>query len=490
MLTLVYSSKNRDKEKEASWIQSCGSNDIEVLHVFSNTFAKSYQTSLDKAAYDVVVFIREDVVFGTKGWGKTIVSAFETTNFGMLGIVGSIAVPMSGLVWEKEESLVGRIWYQSFHKDKENRFSEVFPKEIIPAIALDDAFFAVSPKRLKEGFDEQFVSDSFYDLDFFLTNYQKGVRIGVLFEVKVMKQTMNPQDKAWRENRKRFIQKHTDLPVRLKPKLFFSQSFVKVAKTPKVSMLIACKGNPIDVASCLSSIYEQTTYPHLEIVVIDLGSSKKELEAIRGVLKNYQHISFVQKNYEHLPSIYEEVVHLLSPDTELILFCNPRIILLNDAISLLVEAYLKDRKHCGTLGIRMHTESNRVRHVGLQLLSAQVGEDFELGLSYLGFQTAYKYRNEVLKNVLGSSKDFLMIGAKLYRELEGFNKSYLYSLEDFELNLKAILWGKKNRLVGTAVCYHLGRQMPKFLPIDFERLTQFVNKHIETCLPYIDFLAS
>jgi hypothetical protein len=64
----------------------------------------------------------------------------------------------------------------------------------------------------------------------------------------------------------------------------------------------------------------------------------------------------------------------------------------------------------------------------------------------------------------------------------------MHSLEDFELNLKAILLGKKNVIVGTGVCYFLGQDMPKFLPSDFERLIAFINEHVENITPYVDLL--
>src|SRR3990167_4725085 len=220
MLTIVYCSEKRDLKKDKNFSKSEG---VEILWFQTDSFSKQYNEALKKAKHDVVVFLRDDVEIMTKGWVEKLLEHFNQSQFGILGTVGSIIVPMSGLVWEKEEPLIGRIWYESFDKQHEQKFSENFTGKEIPVIALDDSFFAVHRGRLQVEFDEQFDSDSFYDLDFFVRNYQKKVKIGVIFEIKVLKLTMNPHDEAWKENRFKFIKKHTNLPIRLKPEILMQK---------------------------------------------------------------------------------------------------------------------------------------------------------------------------------------------------------------------------------------------------------------------------
>jgi GT2 family glycosyltransferase len=275
----------------------------------------------------------------------------------------------------------------------------------------------------------------------------------------------------------------------LKPEIFLTNTQIKVSNAPKVAVFIPSKGKPVELASCLESIYEHSNYPNMDIYIVDLGSSEDDLTAIREFIQIHQNTTLIEMKHEHLPSIYEEIMESrISPDTELFLFCNAEVIFLNDVISRMVKTYQEDPENCGTLGVRMHTRNNMVRHFGLQLISTHTDEGYELGLGYQGFQSAYKYQNKVVKGILGSSRDVLMISRKLYTELGGFNKEYMHSLEDFELNLKAILMGKKNVIVGTGVCYFLGQDMPKFLPSDFERLIAFINENVENITPYVDLL--
>ncbi|MBS0586178.1 MAG: glycosyltransferase [Verrucomicrobia bacterium] len=489
MITFVYVAEKQDLAFENHLVASAGLGASEVLYYREDSFAKVYNKALKEAKSEIIVFARNDIEIHSLNWGKKIVDHFARTNYGILGIVGSTIVPMSGLVWEKEEPLVGRIWYHTFEPRSENKFSEVFKGQVIPVITLDDAFFVVDRRKLKASFNEAFVKDSFYDIDFCVENYKQGVEIGIVFDIKVLKLSFNENDDAWVENRKLFVSKHTDLPLRMKPEVLLSKTSIKLTRMPKVSIIIASRNKPVELASCLESIYEKTTYPNLEIFVVDIGSKASDVKAVKEFIRKRRNTKFLSISNEHMPTLYESVVaEHVSKDSELLLFCDAEVILLNDAISRMVKAYLDAGDDCGTLGVRMHMKNNMVRHAGLMLFSTQTEEGFELGLGYQGYQSAYKYKNAVIKNTLGSCKDFLMIPKKLFLELGGFDGQYLHSLEDFEFNMRTILAGKKNILVGTAVCYYLGIGIPKFLPEDYLSLVNFINENIDAITPYVDLL--
>ncbi len=489
MITFVYVAEQQDHAFENNLVASAGLGALEVLHYKEDHFGKVYNQALKDSKSDVIAFVRNDIKICSLNWGKKVLDYFSRSNYGILGIVGSTIVPMSGLVWEKEEPLVGRIWYQTFEPKTENKFSEVFRSQIIPVLTVDDAFFLVDRRKIKVSFDETYEKDSFYDIDFCIGNYSKGVEIGVIFDIKLLKINFNDNDDSWVANRKLFVSKHTDLPLRLKPEVLLSKATIKLSRTPKVSIIIACRNKPVELASCLESIYEKSSYPNLEIFVVDIGSKTGDVKAVKEFIRNHGNTKLISINNEHLPTLYESVIEeYVSKDSELILFCDAEVILLNDAISRMVKAYLESEETCGTLGVRMHMKNNMVRHAGLMLFSTETEDGFELGLGYQGYQSAYKYKNAVIKNTLGSCKDFLMIPKKLFLELGGFQPNYLYSLEDFELNVRTILAGKKNILVGTGVCYYLGVGIPKFFPEDYLSLVNFINEHIDIITPYVDLM--
>lgn len=486
MITIVYSAKKRNLDFEKEISLQTGFPSVDILYYSLESFSESYNKALLEAKTDIVVFVREDIKIETADWGAKIVEDFTKTDFGILGIVGSTIVPMSGLVWEKEEPLVGRIWYEGRESKNEHRFSEIFKGKVIQVVTIDDAFFAISRAKVRANFDTIYKKDSFYDLDFCLANYELGVKIGVTFSLKVVKLSFNDQDKTWIENRKLFVSKHRNLPYRIKPEIIVNKVNFKLEKTPKVSMIIPLKNKPVELASSLEAIFDKCKYPNLDIFVVDTGSKPDHLKSIKDYIRGHSNTTLIEMHNDHIPGVYEEVIEKhISEETELLLFCDPEIILLNDAITRMVKVYIENPETCGTLGIRMHTKGNMIRHFGLMLFSTETNEGYELGLGFQGFQSAYKYKNKVIRNVLGCSKDFLMIPKKLYQEIGGFNKNYLHSLEDFELNVRSILQGKENYLVGCAVSYYCGQDVPKFLPADFMTLVNFINEHVDTITPYV-----
>ncbi len=489
LITFVYVAKQQNPGFERHLVVSSGLTSCEVIHSKESNFAKAYNQGLKKAKNDIIVFVREDVELQSQDWASKLVEQIEKSEFGIVGIIGSIIVPMSGLVWEKDEPLVGRIWYESYESKNEHRFSEAFPSQIIEVVTVDDALFIVDRKKIHSNFDTSYKGDSFYDLDFCLANYEKGIKVGVTFDLRVVKKGFNSRDQDWINNQKLFVTKHSNLPFRLKPKIIVNSGHVKIERTPKVSIIICAKGKPIELASCLESIYEKTKYPNYEIVVVDIGSEPDEIRSMIEYIKGKDHTKFIERPIEHLPSVMEDIIeNQIASDSELLLFCDPEVIILNDAVSRMVKAFLEDPESCGTLGIRMHNRNNMIRHFGLQLFSTETKEGYELGIGYQGYQSAYRYKNKVVKNVLGTTKDFMMIPKALFDKIGGFNKSYLYSLEDFELNISSILEGKKNIIVGSAVCYYLGNDIPKFMPEDFTTLVNFINLHVDTITPFVELL--
>lgn len=488
-ITFVYCSESRDFALEKNLIESANVEGASVIHYKMNSFAKAYNKALKDAPSDVICFVRKDIVIQSRNWGVKVLEHFEKRPFGILGIVGSIVVPMSGLVWENRDPLVGRIWYEQYTQENESRFSEIFRSKILPVVTVDDAFFLVHRDRVTGKFCETFEKDSFYDLDFCLQNFAKEVNIGVFFDIKILKKGFEQHDASWIKNQKKFVDMHRNLPFRIKPRIIMHQGTVRVAAVPKVSIIVTCKDNPIEVGSCLEAISEKVRYTNYEICLVDMGSSKENQKSIKQCANYHDNVKFTVVKTDHYPTICQEAIQsTVSYDSELYLFCHSEIIFLNDVVSRLVKEYLEDPATCGTLGVRIHEKNHMVRHFGLQIFSTQEEEEYELSLGYQSFQSAYLYKNNVVKNILGCARECLMISKDLYDKLGGFNKKYINGLEDFELNLRSIQAKRRNVLVGTAVCYYTGQKHPKFLLSDFEVLVNFINQNVEIFSPYVDLV--
>ena len=93
---------------------------------------------------------------------------------------------------------------------------------------------------------------------------------------------------------------------------------------PLVSILIPTRDGKF-LETCLRSVLSKTTYPHLEVVVIDNGSVKKETEALFAeladkvvVVRDDSPFNYSALHNRAVPSCKGEVLVLLNDDTEVI----------------------------------------------------------------------------------------------------------------------------------------------------------------------------
>ena len=221
---------------------------------------------------------------------------------------------------------------------------------------------------------------------------------------------------------------------------------------------------------------------------MDYGSSDKERQEITAFIKPHENIEFIQTKQPHIAQIYNDTVNTVNSD--LVLFLSKHTILANDAISMMVGTYLDNPESCGTIGMRSHQKNYMVRQFGLQLLSYETEEGMELGLDLKGFGKAYAYKNELVEGVMGNPSECFMVERNLFLEMGGFNVNYMHSLEDFEFNLKVILAGRRNVLVGNAVAFYQGFDRPKYLPKDYLLLMDFINENIDHIYPYVNLMSA
>jgi hypothetical protein len=229
---------------------------------------------------------------------------------------------------------------------------------------------AVHRSRIKNRFDESFSNHYFFDIDFTFTNHLAGVNVGITFDVQIVVQEMRYEKKNWESNRLIFKDKYPQLPYLMTPQIILHNHQVEIPDGPKISIIISTKKASIELFSTLDSIYQKSSYLNREIIIIDLSGSKEEQKKIKEFIKNRPDTRILTYRKRHLPSIYNEIVMFhLAKDSELVLFSKDNIVLINDAITRMVQTLLENRHICGTVGARLHFANNFVRHFGLQLVT-------------------------------------------------------------------------------------------------------------------------
>jgi GT2 family glycosyltransferase len=424
------------------------------VHCYENNNEHSlsdlYNKAIEKYAdiNSIMVFCHPDITFKTNKWGKILLNHFNNTDYGILGVAGTTFLPKSGMWWENKTKMVGIVEHTDGKTQWVNKYSEPFIG-VQPTVIVDGLFIAIDPDKIIHKFDNTYGKFHFYDLGFCFPNYLDGVDVGVISNIRILHNSVGKTNEDWEKNRIKFADDYQEeLPVGIQPT--FKDFNIKLSEEPKVSIIIPTKNNFDLLKDNLNSWKELVKYKNYEIIIADTGSDDETIKKYDELLNN--NIKLVKYNYFNFGKINNAVVRKhVSDDTELILFCNDDIVLLNDALTRCVDIYLKNKKNTGTIGIRLHFFDGTVQHCGI---ISMIDQNNGLHLNHVNFRENRNYQMGVNYNSVGNTGAFLLMNKNLFNEIGGFNENYIECFEDVELNFTCLMKRKKNITVCDAVAYH------------------------------------
>jgi GT2 family glycosyltransferase len=381
-------------------------------------------------------------------WGRILLAKFNSHNYGIIGLAGTTSISESAIWWEAKNTMFGIVE----HTDDINTWVSNFSapiKDIKEVVIVDGVFMAADPD-LVSNFNEEFDGFHFYDISFSLDNYLDGVNIGVITTIRILHKSVGQTSPDWERNRQLFVEKYKEyLPMSIPP-ICDEIKIVPKGNDPKVTVIIPTKNNFDILLDNITSWNEYVKYKNYNIIIADTGSDSDVLAKYDQLLSDK--VSVVKYDYYNFAKINNDVVNNhVNADTEIVLFCNDDIELMNDALSRCVEIYRSDRLNIGTIGIRLHYENSSVQHCGIE---AHI-TDNKLHLSHVDLKKTNDYSIHVNYNSIGNTGAFLMINKNLFTVLGQFNENYIECFEDVELNFTCLLNDKKNVTVNDAVAYHL-----------------------------------
>ena len=144
-----------------------------------------FNKGLQDAKNDIIVFTHDDVILGKNGWGRRLIKRYNESEFGLLGVAGTTHMASTGRWWEDQSKMVGRVSHSHEGRAWENKYSNTFPNQILEVCCLDGVWFSCHRQRIKKDFDETIPGFHFYDVDFTFGNHLKGVKAGVIFDIKL-----------------------------------------------------------------------------------------------------------------------------------------------------------------------------------------------------------------------------------------------------------------------------------------------------------------
>lgn len=132
-----------------------------------------YNKMASKASHSYLVFLHEDLLFETKGWGKELMDIFQSqANPALIGVAGGNYKGKHYSGWFS--GIPGADFYHIFHEHggikKSNSNKDTWPSNEVPVCSIDGVFMAVKKNIWEQHpFNEQLLKGfHFYDLDFSL----------------------------------------------------------------------------------------------------------------------------------------------------------------------------------------------------------------------------------------------------------------------------------------------------------------------------------
>ena len=233
MITIGYSTRKHNQSFIDYLTKVSGLPNVEIIEKVNpngQSLTEVYNEILEESKHDIVILCHDDIYFDTKNFGKKIKTHFENSPYGILGVAGTRCLPSSGMWWEGRKKIIGIVNHEHEGKKWENKYSDNLNNQIRSVVIVDGLFIALDKRRVRKHFDPSVKGFHFYDLEFCFQNYLEGVKLGVVFDVRVTHKSIGMTNDEWETNRKLFSEKHKNqLPVH-----------VDLEPSEKLKILISC----------------------------------------------------------------------------------------------------------------------------------------------------------------------------------------------------------------------------------------------------------
>jgi hypothetical protein len=224
MISVGFSTRKVDDNFVSMLKKTSGVSKIEIIPVENNgefSLSEVYNDILKKSQNDIVVLCHDDIYFDSKNWASKVLNYFKrNSDYGILGVAGSTSLPSSGKWWEDFSKLKGIVNHEHEGKKWESKYSASLGNQLDNVLLVDGLFLAINKKNIKKNFNEDVKGFHFYDVDFSFRNYLEGVKIGVMYDVRITHKSIGMTNEQWEKNREEFAEKFKDsLPSKLKRNL-------------------------------------------------------------------------------------------------------------------------------------------------------------------------------------------------------------------------------------------------------------------------------
>ncbi|MEG3845445.1 tetratricopeptide repeat protein [Microcoleus sp. herbarium19] len=247
-----------------------------------------------------------------------------------------------------------------------------------------------------------------------------------------------------------------------------------IADFKLVSIIIPTRNLGSFLERCLKSIFEKTTYPNYEVMVIDNGSDEAEAAAVISKWKRKEPTRF--KCYElNIPFNFSRINNyaVAQAQGDYILFLNNDTeVITSDWIEAMVEQAQKPR--IGAVGAKLLYPDNTIQHAGVVLGLRSIADH-----SHRHFDTtAPGYYGQIASanNYSAVTGACLMCRREVFEKIGGFDEQLAVAFNDVDLCLEMLRRGYRNIYLPHVVLYHY-ESKSRGIENTAEKQSRFMREH-------------
>ncbi|HEY8401177.1 MAG TPA: glycosyltransferase family 2 protein [Cytophagaceae bacterium] len=220
----------------------------------------------------------------------------------------------------------------------------------------------------------------------------------------------------------------------------------------RVSIIIPTKDKTSVLKTCLESIFNKSTYPDFEVIVIDNGSTEKQFFELMNHFQTVERGRFSWHSY-NIPFNYSKLINFgveKSLGDYLLLLNNDTEVISNDWIEGMVEQ--AQRESIGVVGVKLLFPNETIQHAGVVIGMGGVASHVFTGKH----KDAAGYFNFInsISNYSAVTAACIMVRRELFMLVNGFEEDLEVELNDIDFCLRLKEKGYNNIYIPHVVLYH------------------------------------
>ncbi len=226
----------------------------------------------------------------------------------------------------------------------------------------------------------------------------------------------------------------------------------EIKGNPMISILIPNKDHIGELETCLSSIFDKTTYQNFEIVIIENGSEEEETFTYYKQLKDQYHeqVRIVTWQYGFN---YAAINNFGAGEAK-----GDFLLLLNNDTEVISPDWLQEmlmfaqREDVGVVGPMMYFGDDTIQHAGIIM-----GIGGTAGHSHKGLKrgsAGYLCKLATVQNVSGVTGACMMIAKEKYEKMGGLDEKFVVAFNDVDFCCRLLDQGYRNVFTPFAELYH------------------------------------